>query len=272
MGNIMSCEEIQESLSLYCDNGLTQDERDQCDRHLEVCPVCRAHVAELRALRLRLASLERPAPPSDLAPAINQALVAEAAAQRARRNTPFGEIVADYLTAWLQPRFMRYTFSSFASLILFASVFAALRPHMLALHESSVAFDEFAVAENRVPGQYDINEPITPSNYAALRTPYNTESPCLIPNGGIAMLNLSDARPHQKEGSDDMMVVADVFSNGTASVADVMHAPKDRRLLDDFQAALRNNAVFVPAALDRRPGTMRVVFSIQRVEVRERNY
>ena len=69
-----------------------------------------------------------------------------------------------------------------------------------------------------------------------------------------------------------MMVVADVFSNGTASVADVMHAPKDRRLLDDFQAALRNNAVFVPAALDRRPETMRVVFSIQRVEVRESNY
>jgi hypothetical protein len=266
----MSCDEIQESLSLFCDNGLTEDERVQCDRHLEICPVCRAHVAELRVLRLRLASLERPAPPSDLAPVINQALAAEAAAQRARRNTPFGEIVADYLLAWLQPRFMRYTFSSVASLILFFAVFAALRPHMLALHEAAETIDELAMA--RVAGAYDINEPITPTNYAALRTPYNTESPSLNPNGGIAMLNLSDTHLHRKEGSDDMMVIADVFSNGTASVADVMHAPKDRRLLDDFQAALRNNAVFVPAALDRRPETMRVVFSIQRVEVRERNY
>ena len=75
-----------------------------------------------------------------------------------------------------------------------------------------------------------------------------------------------------RESNDDMVVVADVFSNGTASVADVMHAPRDRRMLDDFQAAIRNNAAFVPSSLDRRPETMRVVFSIQRVEVRERNY
>ena len=66
-----------------------------------------------------------------------------------------------------------------------------------------------------------------------------------------------------------MVVIADVFSNGTVSVADVMHAPRDRRMLDDFQAAIRNNAAFVPSSLDRRPETMRVVFAIQRVEVRD---
>jgi hypothetical protein len=51
-----------------------------------------------------------------------------------------------------------------------------------------------------------------------------------------------------------------------------MHAPRDRRMLADFEKALRQNAAFVPAALDRRPETMRVVFSIQRVDVRDRNY
>jgi hypothetical protein len=51
-----------------------------------------------------------------------------------------------------------------------------------------------------------------------------------------------------------------------------MHGPRDRRMLDDFQAALRNNAAFVPASMDRRPESMRVVFSIQRVEVRDTNY
>ena len=36
-----------------------------------------------------------------------------------------------------------------------------------------------------------------------------------------------------------MIVVADVFSNGAASLADVVHAPRDRQMLDDFEVALR---------------------------------
>ena len=44
----MNCEEIQESLSLYCDDGLAEDERTRCDRHLEVCPVCRDELAQFR--------------------------------------------------------------------------------------------------------------------------------------------------------------------------------------------------------------------------------
>lgn len=266
----MSCDEVQESLSLYCDDGLTEEARGRCDVHLEVCPVCRAEVAELRTIRGRLAMMRHPALPPDLIPAINSALRAEPSVQRARRNAPISEVFVDLISVWLQPRISRYAFSSVASLILFASVFAALRPHMLALHEAAASFTEFTAA--RLPGQYDINEPISPSSYAALRTPYNTESPSLNPNGNIAMLNLSTSQNKRAGENDDMLVITDVFSNGTASVADVMHAPRDRQLLDDFQAALRNNAVFVPASMDRRPETMRVVFSIQRVEVRDRNY
>jgi hypothetical protein len=69
-----------------------------------------------------------------------------------------------------------------------------------------------------------------------------------------------------------MIVVADVFSNGSASLADVMHAPRNRRMLEDFEKALRTDPAFVPAAMDRRPETMRVVFSVQKVDVRDRQY
>src|SRR5260370_21667253 len=51
-----------------------------------------------------------------------------------------------------------------------------------------------------------------------------------------------------------------------------MRAPRDRRMLEDFQKALRQDAAFVPADLDRRPGTMRVVYSVHRVDVHDRNY
>ena len=266
----MNCDEIQNLLSLYCDDGLAQDERARCNRHLELCPVCRAEVAELRSLRLRLATMSGPVVPANLVPAIQNAVRAEVFVQRARRRAPKSEIFVDYISAWLQPFAMRYAFSSVMSILLFSSVFMALRPHMLALHEASGAFAEFTSPGGT--GGFNINEPITATDYAALRTPFNTESPSLNPNGNLATLNLDFAHPPTSDRNDDMVVVADVFSNGTASVADVMHAPRDRRMLDDFQAALRNNAAFVPASLDRRPETMRVVFAIQRVEVRESNY
>jgi len=268
----MSCDEIQELLPLYCDDGLANDERTRCDSHMEVCPVCRSQVAQLRALRLRLATMQTPAAPPTLVSTIQNAVRAEVVVRRARRRAPKSEIFVDYISVWLQPRVMRYAFSSVMSIILFSLVFLALRPHMIALHEAAGALNDFAVAGNSNEfGPYNIYEPITPSNYAALRKPYNAESPSLNPDGGIAMLNLANNASHN-EGRDEMVVVADVFSNGAASLTDVMHAPRDRRMLEDFQAALRNNAAFVPASIDRRPESMRVVFSIQRVEVRDRNY
>ena len=44
----MNCDDIQQSLSLYVDDGLTAEARQACYQHLEVCPVCREHVVELR--------------------------------------------------------------------------------------------------------------------------------------------------------------------------------------------------------------------------------
>jgi hypothetical protein len=273
---VMTCDEIQQSLSLYVDDGLTLDERQTCYQHMEVCPVCREHVVELRTLRSSLAMLSRPSLPADLVPAINKALVAKAAEQRARRNATTMDAINDWALKWLQPRPMRYAFSSLASIIIFSAVFAALRPHMIALHEASLAFEQVQIATT--PDEYflldyDITKPISPESYAALRTPFNAESPSLNPGGALATLGWQvDRYRNNRQGDDNMVIVADVFTNGSASLANVMQAPRDRRVLDDFEKALRKDAAFVPAALDRRPETMRVVFSVQRVDVHERSY
>jgi hypothetical protein len=266
----MTCDEIQQSLSLYVDDGLRPEERVVCYRHLEVCPVCRARLAEVRSIRSGLEMLSRPAAPVDLIPSINQALVARAATRRARHAMTFGDVVS----AWLQPVMMRYVFSSLASVIIFGSVFTAMRPQMVALHDAAVVLDRVPEPANVLRLGYDINKPISPESYAALRSPFNVESPSLNPGGALATLTSEPtrARGSGREGDDNMMVVADVFTNGSASLADVMQAPRDRRMLKDFEKALRENAAFVPAALDRRPETMRVVFSIQRVDVYDRNY
>src|SRR5260370_42118893 len=95
-----NCEDIQESLSLYSDDGLEHDERARCYQHLEVCPVCREHLVELQSLRRSLATLPRPAIPRDLAPSINRALVAEATEQKYRREAT---LVAG-VCQWVWPR------------------------------------------------------------------------------------------------------------------------------------------------------------------------
>jgi len=129
-----------------------------------------------------------------LIPSINQALVAEAEAQKLRSRATLVDLINDFALEWLQPRAMRYAFSSLASVLLFVSVFAAFRPHVIALHEAALAFDEAALVD--VPVDilvvgYDINKPISSESYAALRNPYNAESPSLNPGGALATLTRS---------------------------------------------------------------------------------
>src|SRR5256886_610793 len=160
----MNCDEIQESLSLYADDGLRPEARSDCYGHWEVCPVCRPPLEELRAIRRGLTTLSQPLLPSDLIPSINQMLVAEREAQKLRSRATLVDLINDFALEWLQPRAMRYAFSSIASVLLFVSVFAAFRPHVIALHEAALAFDEAALVD--VPVDilvvgYDINKPIS---------------------------------------------------------------------------------------------------------------
>jgi len=163
---------------------------------------------------------------------------------------------------------MPYTVGSFASVILFAMMFAALRPHFVALREAAIQNSGVIVIHSANP-LYDLSQPVNAEAFAASRAPFAEESPSLNPGGALAALTRAYARPQHglSHDSDDMIVVANVFSNGSASLADVVQAPKDKRMLDEFETALRQDAAFVPASLDRRPDTMRVVFAVQKVDV-----
>ena len=264
----MKCEETTRLLSPYIDDGLSLPVRVGVDAHLDVCPVCRAQVSELRSLSRSLAQLTPSSPPVDLVAAINDALMIEAAARRQSPKPTFRENI----TRWLEPRVMPYTIGSFASIILFVSMFAGLRPHFVALQDAARQSNTFvAASEYRI---YDLTQPVSQADFSATRAPFAEQSPSLNPGGALAVLTSSYMHPHANinEDADDMIVVADVFSNGAASLADVVQAPRDRRMLADFQLALRQSAAFVPASLDRRPGTMRVVFTVQKVNVHDRSF
>jgi Putative zinc-finger len=263
----MLCEETKQSLSAYIDDCVSLPTRVAIEHHLDQCPVCRAEVVGLRSLTRQLSLLPRPVAPADLSNTISGALLIEAAARRQQLNPSFGRRVAQFL----EPRLMPYTVGSFASVILFALMFMALRPHFVALREASIQNSGVIVIQpgNSLYRVYDLTQPVDAEAFAASRAPYAEESPSLNPGGALAALTRSYAYPRHGvyQDSDDMIVVANVFSNGSASLADVVIAPRDKRMLDDFETALRQDAAFVPASLDRRPNTMRVVFAVQKVDV-----
>lgn len=264
----MSCEETSELLSQFIDDVLPLPVRATVDEHLDRCPVCRSHAAELRSLSRSLRQLTRPVAPVALASSITDALMIEAAA---RRQSPERSL-RERLAFWLEPRLMPYTVGSFASVVLFFSMFVALSPHFMALQKAARQMETVMVFRSS-PG-YDLNQPVSSEDFSARRAPFAAQSPSLNPGGALAALTGSYAHPHPSvnQDADDMIVVADVFSNGSASLADVVQAPRNRRMLADFELALRQSAAFVPASLDGRPDTMRVVFTVQKVDVRDRSF
>src|SRR5439155_26084252 len=129
------------------------------------------------SIRQSLAMLPRPSVPADLVPAINHALIAEAAARDVRSHVTFADVISELL--W--PRVTRYAFSSVASLLLFASVFLALRPQLIALNEAVRAFDAALTMRDSIDhsARYDINWSIYPVSYSALLWTFIDESPSL---------------------------------------------------------------------------------------------
>ena len=224
---------------------------------------------KLRLLSRSLRSLARPVVPADLTSSIAEAVAIEAAARKQEQLKPFGVRVA----LWLEPKLMPYTVGSFVSVLLFIGMFAGLRPHFVALREAAARQRATVIEISTYPG-YDITQPVSPEMFSAKRAPFAEQSPTLNPGGSLAALTSAYAQPRvdNAEDADDMIVVADVFSNGSASLASVVQPPRNRRMLDEFEVALRRDAAFVPASMDRRPDTMRVVFAVQKVDVRERNF
>lgn len=273
----MTCEELRTAISAYADDELTANARAACDEHFISCPVCRAELAETKAIARRLASISRPAPPANLARQISDRLNTERVvlAQSAPR-VPAQRLTTTAVLRWFAPRAMPVSIGVVASVLLFVTVIGALVPTMRTLHvlertsliEFGAANSDEALASTR---GYDVTQPITAAEYVASRSPYTSISPSIDPRGALAtsVAHLSDTAGG---GDDDMLVVADVFSDGQASLAEVVNAPRDSRMLDDLQAALRSTPAFVPSRLDNRPPTMRVVFMVQRLDVRATTY
>lgn len=109
---------------------------------------------------------------------------------------------------------------------------------------------------------------ISPFDYANSRLGVSAQSPSVNPKGALIALTKSLVRGEMRD--EEVVVVADVFGNGLADIAEVVEYPQDRQKISELRKALRSDpafAPFVPAKMDGRATSVRVVLKLQSVNV-----
>ena len=270
----MKCENLQFNLSVYLDDHLNKEERAAVDEHLARCPLCRQKLADFQFLRAGLRGLVRPELPRNVLASIRSRV-----AQANQINQPnFVIFQVESFRDWLEMRLMPYAVGTAASLIfgltlLWTLLSAAYVPEKtveLARFEppskSSVLLANSNSREFAVENDFDLS----PADYAHTRTLVSNDSPSLNPQGALVALTRSIVRGEMKD--DEVVVVAEVFGDGLARIAEVVEPSSDIRAVGELEKALRNDpnyaAPFVPASFDGRSETVRVIFKINRVDIK----
>ncbi len=267
----MKCENIQFNLSVYADDILTTQERAAVDEHLPQCPLCRQKLSDFQTIRNDLRILPRAAMPNDLLGSLRNRVAEEIKTAGQQPKSIFTESRLE----WLQMRFMPYGVATvvtlFFGLSLLWTLFSA--PNGTGQNTEIARTEPFTkptvlLAKNN--SSPDLNNfELSAEDYAAERLSVSSDSPSLNPNGALIELTKSLLLGNIKD--DEVVVVADVYGSGLAQISEVVEPSSNRRAIRELEIALNNDsadyAPFVPASLDRRSDTVRVVLKIQRVDV-----
>ncbi len=267
----MKCEYLQFNLSVYLDDILTAGERADVDKHLAQCPLCRQKTAEFQSLRNSLRVMARPELPNDLLVSVRNRVALETGAIERKPATVFTEDVR----RWLLMRFMPYSVGTVASVILTFGLLwtLLLNPNKFGqndeiarlqpMSKSTVLLANANLKTNS--SDYESSAP----NFDVPRLAISGESPSVNPQGALIALTKSFVRGKMKD--DEVVVVAEVFGDGLARIDEVVEPSRDRQAVRELENALKSDPnyapPFVPAHLDQRSDTVRVVFKIQSVNI-----
>ncbi len=265
----MKCRDVKSNLSLYCDDVLTADERGDVDAHLVSCPLCRQRHADLQDLRNGLRSLSRPRFSVDSLASLRSAVAAQLVPAM---PSPAFHLLEDRRT-WSQAWMMPSAVGAFASLIIGVSLLWAIlftAPNAGIFEAASKSNGKSGSSILLARSGPDILD-LSPSEYANTRLAISGESPSINPQGALVALTRSLVRG--KINDEEVVVVADVFGNGLARIAEVVETSGTSREMIELENALQSDpsyAPFVPASFDQRSEVTRVILKIQSVNVSTR--
>lgn len=257
----MRCSDIENELPLYYDSVLDADGNAAIEEHLQKCPLCRQRLDEYKRVQAALGSAYAARVPQSLLDSIRAAVATELGGSFLTPQFRLIETKRDWITVWLLPSSVG---GAAALLLAFSTLWFILNsvtPNLL--------------AGERKSGSVSTNLPIfierrniTPDEFAGSRKDVSGESPSVNPRGSI--IELTRLLVSEGVKDDEVVVVADVYENGSAKIAEIVEAPNDRRAVKEIRRAFDSDlayAPFVPASLDQRSDRVRVVFKIQSVNV-----
>lgn len=254
----MNCENIKFDLSIYSDDILSEKERADVELHLAQCPLCRQKREDYQALSRSLRALKRPAISPELLNKVRTAVADEA------QSDYTGPIVllSDGVQNWFRMRFMPYSLGTAAALLLGISFLWMILAGDFAQNVNNIA----SYQNNSNQGVMIANA--DPSGLPPSVLSISDARPSVNPSGALIAVSNSITRGKMKD--DEVVVVADVFSNGLAQIAEVVEPTNNWNTVNELEKALDSDpdyAPFVSSQSDRRSDTVRVIFKIQRVDV-----
>lgn len=256
----MRCEEIKYDLPLYADDVLEEVVRGSIEAHLPTCPLCRQELDEYRRLRLGLRELGNPEIPLDL----NDEIIASFPARRSDTGL-FGQMypkkgIGERISHWFMP---------FGAGAVGTAAFAVLFLSFMFVRPAEGLFDQPRQEVSRIEiDSLPYTSNLDGSNPDFLRIEIPETSPEVNPTGALVALTKSIVRG--KMSDEEVVVVADVFGNGIANIAEVVDPPTDEEAMRELKKAFETNpdaAPFLPATMPRDSDAVRVVLKIQRVDV-----
>ena len=264
----MNCENLQFNLSIYLDDILTDEERAALDEHLARCPLCRQKLSDFQALQRDLRMMPRPVLSNELLHSVKMRVARELNSEIYQEPT-FSEKFRVWARSFLMPSMV----GTAASLMFGFLLLWALMTANTGIRQE----DEFATYEKpetskillaqATPNLFD--DELTPMEFANERLSISAVSPSVNPEGALVALTKSFMRGGMND--DEVVVVADVFGNGLAQIAEVVEPSKNRQAVRELEKALKTNPdyapPFVPANMDHRSETVRVVLKFQTVNV-----
>ncbi len=259
----MKCENLQFNLSLYIDDILEDEERGIVDKHLAQCPLCRQKLDDFWALRQSFRQFSQPVMPNNLLASVKTAMRTELTPNIPKKHFFFSKGFLDFLQMHVMP----YAVGTAASLFVGFSLLSILLSNSNTFQRS----DSFGIGQITVlaPSQSCSGDcEITPADFAAGRGLVSSESPSINPQGALAAM--TKAFVNGKGKGNEVVVVADVFGNGLANIEEIVTPLDNEQAVYELEKAMNMNSIdapFVPAFLDRRADSMRVVLKIQRVDV-----
>lgn len=267
----MKCTDIQLALPLYSDDVLSEAELSQISAHLDRCPLCRQKLIDFQELRNGLRAIARP----EFSASAMQSLRSAVAGRLITvTGAPIFQLIGDrrrWLDVWLMP----YAVGALTTLILgftmlWVIVTGEVQPQVSRSSDTGSAPKTTVLVPYVAPDLSKFERELSPMEYASSRSDYSGESPSINPKGSLVQLTKTLVR---SDVDDEVTVVADVYGNGVAEIAEVVEPSSNRRAVGELQKALESgpaSAAFVPASFDNRSETIRVVLKIQNVIVNTR--